>query len=458
MTNALDQYLELYDAQRDALLALAPAVMDGPRRRARIILDGARAGAPGNEGHPILDLDAMLAPDLGLNLRPRDPDTAPAKIAIDCAMPAVAATTMIVDGDNPAGIPATEPGVTVTTFARATAAMQQVIERHYSNIAADAGDSTMALDTLLAHDGLLVHVAAGTHAARPLQIIQLLRSMLTPDGAVHPVLAVRRMLVVLDPGSSLDLLLCDHERGNGAGSVSLRTLEVALGRDASLGLYDLEETAGDTGRVAHTAVRLDAGARLRWFGGTLRGGRTRNTLDIHLDGPGADAQVGALAIVDGTQRVETIATVHHHSPHATCNQRFKYIVGGEGRGAFEGLIRVDHGAHHTDASQNCRTVLTSPTARMHTAPQLEIYCDDVKCGHGAATGQLDERALFYMRSRGIPLDEARAMLLNAFMADVLDTIALEPLAARMRHLIERRLAGESRYCNGCPGAANTPQP
>ena len=128
---------------------------------------------------------------------------------------------------------------------------------------------------------------------------------------------------------------------------------------------------------------------------------------------------------------------------------FKCLADGTARTAFDGLIRVGHGAIATEANQTCRGMLVSPTARIHTQPQLEIYCDDVKCSHGAATGQLDERALFYMLSRGIDPPQARSMLMNAFMADVIDSVTLSPLRDRLRHLVERRLSGDDAFCEGC---------
>ena len=119
-------------------------------------------------------------------------------------------------------------------------------------------------------------------------------------------------------------------------------------------------------------------------------------------------------------------------------------------GAFEGSILVAPGSILTEAYQSNRNILASPSARMHTRPQLEIYNDDVKCSHGATTGQLDDEALFYMRTRGIPEREARVMLMQAFMTDVIDTVAIEGLRDRLRHLVERRFAGADTTCGDCP--------
>ncbi|MDE6038656.1 MAG: SufD family Fe-S cluster assembly protein, partial [Paramuribaculum sp.] len=145
--------------------------------------------------------------------------------------------------------------------------------------------------------------------------------------------------------------------------------------------------------------------------------------------------------------------LRHLAPRCTSNQLFKYVLDGQSVGAFGGRILVTPQAKFTDAAQTDRNLLASPDARMHAKPQLEIYNDDVKCSHGATTGQLDAEALFYMRTRGIPEAEARNMLMQAFMADVIDAVAMEELRDRLRHLVERRFNGSDMGCSGCQSAS-----
>ena len=188
---------------------------------------------------------------------------------------------------------------------------------------------------------------------------------------------------------------------------------------------------------------------------TLSGGDTTNDIRIDLDGDGAEAVVNGMAITDGTQLASNATTVRHHGEHTHSDQLFKYVADGESRGEFRGSIVVDESARFTEAYQTNRNILASDTARMHTEPTLEIYCDEVKCSHGAATGQLDPQALFYMRTRGIPEDTARHMLMEAFMADVIDSIGIEGLRERMRMLVERRFSGiADARCADC-GASTT---
>ena len=142
----------------------------------------------------------------------------------------------------------------------------------------------------------------------------------------------------------------------------------------------------------------------------------------------------------------------HSGKHGSSRQVFKNALFDSSRGGFSGRIIVDEGAVFTDADQSNRNLLLGDDARMTGAPQLEIYCDEVKCSHGATTGQLDERAIFYMQSRGIPRDEARRMLTQTFMGDVVDTISFEVLRQRIHVLVEKRLSGAETDCNTCATA------
>ncbi|MDE6161166.1 MAG: SufD family Fe-S cluster assembly protein, partial [Muribaculaceae bacterium] len=207
--------------------------------------------------------------------------------------------------------------------------------------------------------------------------------------------------------------------------------------------------------VASMYASVGADARLSVNGTTLFGGCPRNNYTIDLNAPGADASVAGMVIAGGTQHTDNATLMRHHAPHCASRQLFKYILDEQASGAFEGLIRVDQDAAFTDAHQTNRNLLASDGATMHTEPQLEIYCDEVKCGHGATTGQLDQQALFYMRTRGIPEAEARMMLMQAFMADVIDTITLPSLHDRLRMLVERRLSGDRRGCGDCSAACTS---
>ena len=166
---------------------------------------------------------------------------------------------------------------------------------------------------------------------------------------------------------------------------------------------------------------------------TLHNGTTRNTTEVLLAGEGAEINLCGMAIADKNQHIDNNTSIDHAVPNCTSNELFKYVLDDQSIGAFAGLVLVRPDAQH----------------RMYTQPQLEIYADDVKCSHGATVGQLDENALFYMRSRGINEKEARLLLMFAFVNEVIDTIRLDALKDRLHLLVEKRFRGELNRCQGC---------
>ena len=179
-----------------------------------------------------------------------------------------------------------------------------------------------------------------------------------------------------------------------------------------------------TTRFASVHVKQEAGSNVLVNGITLNNGLTRNNYYIELNGEQAEATLCGMSILDKEQQLDTYSHITHAVPHCTSNELFKNVLDDHAVGAFR-------------------------EARMYSKPQLEIYADDVKCSHGMTTGQLDETALFYMQSRGIPRDEARMLLSVAFTADVIDYVRLDALKDRLHKLVEKRFRGELARCAGC---------
>jgi Fe-S cluster assembly protein SufD len=160
-----------------------------------------------------------------------------------------------------------------------------------------------------------------------------------------------------------------------------------------------------------------------------------------LGDEGADCTLNGLYLADGAELVDIHTEIDHAMPHGTSHELYKGILNGRARGVFNGRIRVRPDAQKTDAKQTNKTLLLSDDAQIHTKPQLEIFANDVKCTHGATVGQLSEDALFYLRTRGIGLEDARSLLVRAFATDVTSRIALEPVRAELDRLLSARLPG-----------------
>ena len=278
---------------------------------------------------------------------------------------------------------------------------------------------------------------------KPIQLINILRSDV-------PLLVNRRVLIVLEDGAQARLLVCDHTMDE-VNFLATQVIEVFAGRDSVFDLYELEETHTGTTRLSNLYVRQEAGSNVLLNGMTLTNGTTRNSTRVLLAGENASLDLCGMAIADRNQHVDTRTVVEHAVPSCTSRQLFKNVLDDHATGAFSGLVLVRPGAQHTDARQTNRNLCATRDARMYTQPQLEIYADDVKCSHGATVGQLDDAALFYMRQRGIPLHEARLLLMFAFVGEVVDTIRLDALKDRLHHLVEKRFRGELGRCRTCGG-------
>jgi Fe-S cluster assembly protein SufD len=185
---------------------------------------------------------------------------------------------------------------------------------------------------------------------------------------------------------------------------------------------------------------VDRGANFTSHAVTLGGRIARNDISAHLAGEGAECTLDGLYVAEGDALVDTHTTIDHAMPHCPSHELYKGILAGKARAVFNGKIIVRQDAQKTNAKQTNKALLLSDDAQVNTKPQLEIFADDVKCTHGAAIGQLDEDALFYMQARGISLDDARNLMIHAFAGEVLDGVKEEVVRERAMRLLEEKLS------------------
>ncbi len=288
----------------------------------------------------------------------------------------------------------------------------------------------VALNTGLMADGLVIRIAEGIEMVKPLHIVSVGAAT---DGPVafHP-----RHLVVLDKGARATVLE-SHISLPGAATFSNGVMEVVVGEGAALNHYRLFNEALDAYAVAASVVDVGAGARYESFSLTLGGRLVRNEQHVTLSGEQSEAVVnGAYAVRDG-QHADNTVLVDHAVPRARSNQLFKGVLDETGKGVFQGKILVRRHAQETDGQQLHKALLLSRGAEVDTKPELEIYADDVTCSHGATCGEMDEEQLFYLQARGIDEQTARALLVEAFLEDVVGAVSHEPsrdaMIAMVRH-------------------------
>lgn len=448
--SSIDQYIDLYRHNRESVESSSPDVLNRLRPEAFAALKSfGRFLGKRDEGYDKISLEDMFAPDYGINLA-RVPFAVDMAKSFKCDVPNVSTLLGIVVNDTfrPSStlLSNCPEGVTVASLAKTAKTDPEFVSRYLGTLSSNR-DAAAALNTLLMQDGVVVRIRTGVHLDKAIQIVNIFN-------ATEPLMGIRRMLVVLEDNSSARLLVCDHSQSSEQNYLSSQVVEIFLGNGASLDYCDIEESSEKTSRISQVFVRQDDNSSLRFNGTSLTVGRTRNEFQIDIRGRHCDTDLAAMAIADGHQVIENSSRISHFEADSRSNQLFKYLLDDESQGAFGGLIYVAPDACRTEAYQSDRNILASENARMHTAPQLEIYCDDVKCSHGAATGQLDQNALFYMQTRGVPKAEARMMLMQAFMGDVIERVPIESLRDRLRHLVERRLSGERIACGNCSSSCH----
>lgn len=439
---AIKQYTELFREHRKLIDANGAGPLNRLRERACGVLLEKGLPPEGADNYENCDLDAMLAPDYGLNLAKLDIDVNP-KATFRCDVPIInGAPFMIVNDSFVAGSGADLPdGVEAGSLRRFALDYPELVEKYYGQ-AADMQNPVVALDTMLAQDGLFLRVKKGVRLERPLQLINILE-----NGA--PLMAVRRLLVVIEDGAEARLLVCDHTQNPDCDLLALETVEIFAGAGSTFDYYSLEESTERTRRISALYLRQEADSHVSIDGLTLFNGTTRNEYYCDFAGEGAELHLYGMGIEDAQRRVSTYTRINHAVPHCKSDELFKFTLDGEARGSFTGRIYVAPGAVKTEAYQSNRNLVGSDTAQMLSRPELEIYNDDVKCSHGTAIGQLDAMQLFYMRTRGLDEPTARLLLKQAFMADIIDRIKVESLRDRLRILAERRFAGVSSACASC---------
>ena len=442
------QYIELYEQAREMIIKHAPESMNVVRDQA--FEDFKVQGFPSKkvERYKYTDIQKLFEPDFGVNVNrlqiPVDPYE-----AFHCDVPNLSTSLYFVVNDmfyhdeKPKGhLP---EGVVIGSMRD----NPELVSKYYTKLAKTGEDAITALNTMLAQDGMLVYVPKNVKVDRAIQVINILKA--TPQNAqrVVPDLMVnRRVLIVLEEGAEIKMLFCDHAADD-RNFLATQVIEAYVGENASLDLYCMEETHHKNVRVSNVYIDQQANSRVNHNVITLHNGITRNKLDLTFSGEGAECQCYGCVIADKQQHVDNNTLIVHKVPHCNSQELYKYVLDDKSTGAFAGRVLVEHGAQKTTSQMTNQNLTATKEARMYTQPMLEIYADYVKCAHGSTVGQLNDAALFYMRQRGISLQEAKVLLQNAFINEVIDHMQLEPLRDRLHYLVEKRFRGELNKCSGC---------
>ena len=441
----IDKYLELYQQNRDQIGKDAPDFLNVLRDRALASFQQTGFPQRKEESYKYTHLEPVFDGELSFDFQPRPIYFDEADV-FRCDVPMLDSTVLtVLNGffHNPGGETLTrlDNGIIYGSLREAMVQHPSLVQKYLGKNATLNNEPFVSLNTAFSQDGVFLYVPQGVRMERPIQIINLLLSDRSQ-------MVQHRNLLVAERNAVAQVIICDHTLSPHMFLTNSVT-EAFTGENALMDVLRLQNEHNNSCQVTNTWISQERDSRCEHSTITLHGGIVRNNLRINLQGEGAETSALGLFTIDKMQHVDNFTVIDHLKPHCTSNQHYKGILDDNSTGAFSGMIHVYPDAQKTEAFQTNNNILLSDTARMHSKPRLEIYADDVKCSHGATVGQLDEDAMFYLQSRGIPRDESRLMLMDAFTWDVISKIKQPSLQERITDLVSKRLRGELSRCNNC---------
>jgi Fe-S cluster assembly protein SufD len=335
------------------------------------------------------------------------------------------------------------------------------IELHLARHASYHDHAFVALNSAFMKDGAFVYVPKGKVVERPIHLLFVSTRPASTGLSAGPSTGLRtgfdsaqdrpgtavvshpRNLIVADDGSQAMIVESYVGVGTNVYLTNVVT-EIVGGKNAVIDYYKLQRENEEAFHIATVQAHLDRSSNFSSHSIDLGGALVRNDLNATLDGEGIECTLDGLYMVTGRQHVDNHTRIDHVKPHCSSRELYKGLLDGKSRGVFNGKIYVHKAAQKTDAKQTNKNLLLSEGATINTKPQLEIYADDVKCTHGSTIGQLDQDAVFYLRSRGLDLATARNLLTYAFASEMVGRIKVEPVRAQIENLLVTRLRNGSR--------------
>ncbi len=302
----------------------------------------------------------------------------------------------------------------------------------YFNKAIPKTNGLTSLNTAFSKEGAYIHIHKNRVADKPIQIVNF------ATGNEAALMIQPRNLIVVDENAQVQIIerhqsLTDHP------VLTNSVTEIFAGKHAVVDYYKIQNDRSSASLIDSTFVDQKSESNCSMHTFSLGGKLTRNNLNFFQKGEHSDSTLKGITIIGEKQHVDHYTLVHHRSPNCESHQDYKGIFADNSTGVFNGKIIVDRVAQKINAFQSNNNILLDNKATINSKPQLEIFADDVKCSHGCTIGQLDKDSLFYLRSRGIPLKEARALLMYAFANNVLESVKIPEIKTRITHEIALKL-------------------
>jgi Fe-S cluster assembly protein SufD len=325
-------------------------------------------------------------------------------------------------------------GLSVGPLAAALAAPGRSAGEGWLQAAAPGQEALIALNTAFMTDGAVVRVGKGAAVAKPLLLV------FARAGGEARLVTTRNVLEVGD-GARVTVIEAHVALPGAAGGQANALSEIAVGAGAGVAHVKCTLDGPGSSHVAGWLARLQAGSTYRAFQLTAGTGLVRNNLHATFAGEGAKLDISGCFLGRGSEHIDTTLVVDHAVPGCQSRELFKGVLAGRARGVFQGKVIVRPHAQKTDGKQMAQVLMLSADAEFDSKPELEIYADDVICGHGSTAAEIDPDLLFYFRSRGIPPETARALLIESFVGEAVDKVEDEPVREALRAIAKARLAG-----------------
>jgi Fe-S cluster assembly protein SufD len=322
-------------------------------------------------------------------------------------------------------------GVKIESFRNMVLNDPELLMKYFGKYAA-LDNGFVALNTAFAFDGTVIYVPDGAIIEDYIHILNL-------SGAEgENVLSQPRNLVITGSNSKVRIIESYHSMADNENLTNVVN-EVIVGENADVEIYKLQNESMKSFHVNRTQAYQNRGSVFTHYSVTFGGSIVRNDTNTLLDAENCTVNLYGLYLTEGTQHVDNHTLIDHAKPHCQSNEMYKGVLNDSSRGVFNGKVFVRVDAQKTNAYQSNKAILLTSDAMIDTKPQLEIYADDVKCSHGAAIGQLDEEAVFYLRSRGIGEELARTVLIRAFANDIFETLTSQILHDHLNHIVYAKL-------------------
>lgn len=313
-------------------------------------------------------------------------------------------------------------GLTISSLGEVTSAspLYAIVQKHLAKYASIDSNPFVALNTGFIQDGAVIHVAKNVAIEAPIHL------MFVTTAADEPTVTHPRVLTVVETGAEAKVV--ETYAGLGGSRYFTNSVsEVVVGDNAKVDHCRLQHESLAAYHVSTTQSHVGRSGVFITQSASLGAKTSRNDLNVVLGGEAAEATLNGLVMIGGDQHCDNHTLLDHAKPHCPSHELYKHVLSGHATGVFRGKILVRPDAQKTDSKQTSRSLLLSDDADMNSQPALEIYADDVKCTHGSTTGPVDEEMLFYIRSRGVSAEAAKALLTYAFAADVTRRIQIEPV-------------------------------